>query len=96
MRRCFLVCYDIRDPKRLRQVHKICKGYGESWQYSIFFCVIKSIDRVRLQTELEKVMNLRDDQILIIDLGSDEITARTQAVALGQPMAEALEGMVVV
>lgn len=96
MRRCFLVCYDIRDPKRLRQVHKICKGYGESWQYSIFFCVIKAIDRVRLQTELEGVMNMREDQILIIDLGSDETNARAQAVAIGQPMGEMLEGMVVV
>jgi CRISPR-associated protein Cas2 len=96
MRRCFLVCYDIRDAKRLRQVHKICKGYGEAWQYSIFFCVIKPIDRVRLQTELEGVMNMREDQILIIDLGTDEATARAHAVAIGQPMDEALEGMVVV
>jgi CRISPR-associated protein Cas2 len=96
MRRCFLVCYDIRDPKRLRQVHKICKGYGESWQYSIFFCVIKPIDRVRLQTELEGVMNMREDQILIIDLGSDETNARSQAVAIGQPLDDRLEGVVVV
>lgn len=96
MRRCFLVCYDIRDPKRLRQVHKICKGFGESWQYSIFFCVIKAIDRVRLQTELETVMNMKEDQILIIDLGSDETNARTQAVAIGQPMGEMLAGMVVI
>jgi len=96
MRRCFLICYDIRDSKRLRQVHKICKGYGEPWQYSIFFCVIKAIDRVRLQTELEGVMNLKEDQILIIDLGTDEPTARSQAVAIGQPMGEMLEGVVVV
>ena len=71
MRRCFLVCYDIRDAKRLRRVHTIVKGYGESWQYSIFFCVLKSIDRVRLQAELEEVMNLHDDQCLLIDLGED-------------------------
>ena len=29
MRRCYLVCYDIRDQKRLRRVHKIMKGFGE-------------------------------------------------------------------
>ena len=40
MRRCYLVCYDIRDPKRLRRVNKVIKGYGESWQYSVFFCVL--------------------------------------------------------
>lgn len=96
MRRCFLVCYDICDAKRLRQVHKICKGYGETWQYSIFFCILKPVDRVRLQTELEAVMNLKEDQVLIIDLGTNEETARANAVALGQPQDEPLEGIVVV
>lgn len=96
MRRCYLVCYDICDPKRLRQVHKICKGYGEAWQYSIFFCVLKAIDRVRLQTELEGVMHMHEDQILIIDLGPNEPAARAAAVAIGQPMDEPLEGTVVI
>ena len=46
MRHCYLVCYDIADPKRLRHIHKVCQGYGEPWQYSVFFCVLKEIDRV--------------------------------------------------
>lgn len=33
MRRCYLVCYDIRDPKRLRRTHKLMKAYGEPLQY---------------------------------------------------------------
>jgi CRISPR-associated protein Cas2 len=96
MRRCYLVCYDIRHPKRLRRVHKICKGFGESWQFSIFFCVLKPIDRVRLQAELEEVLNLKEDQVLMIDLGQNESTARTAAVTLGQSLDEPLEGMVVI
>ncbi len=96
MRRCFLVCYDISGAKRLRQVVKICKGYGEHWQYSIFFCVLKDIDRVRLQSELEDVMHHREDQILIIDLGGDESGARDNTVALGQPMDDPLQGTVLV
>lgn len=56
MRRCYLVCYDICDGKRLRHVFKIMKGYGEHWQYSIFFCILKPIDRVRMQGDLEDVM----------------------------------------
>ena len=59
MRRCYLVCYDIRDAKRLRRVHKLMKGYGEPWQYSVFFCVLKEIDRVRMQSKLETEMNLQ-------------------------------------
>lgn len=96
MRRCYLVCYDIRDPRRLRRVHKAMKGYGEPWQFSVFFCVLKNIDRVRMQTELEAEMNQRDDQILVIDLGGDEEAARNAAVVLGQAMKPVDSGMVVV
>lgn len=96
MPRCYLVCYDIRHPKRLRRVHKVCKGYGEPWQFSIFFCVLKPIDRVKLQSELEEVMNLREDQVLLIDLGENEPAARKAAVTLGESLDEPLEGMVVI
>lgn len=84
MRRCYLVCYDIREPKRLRRVHKVMKGFGESWQYSVFFCVLKAIDRVRMQTALEAEMNLKLDKTLILDLGEDEHASREAATILGQ------------
>lgn len=96
MRRCYLVCYDIRDPKRWRKVFRTMKGHGEHWQYSVFFCVLKDIDRVRMQTELEEAMNLKADQTMIIDLGSDEQIARQSATVLGQSLAPADTGMLVV
>lgn len=96
MRRCYLVCYDIRDPKRLRKVHKVMKGYGESWQYSVFFCVLKEIDRVRMQTDLEEQMNLRDDQALIIDMGNSEDASREATCILGQPLPQQQTGVMVV
>ena len=96
MRRCYLVCYDIRDPKRLRRVHKTMKGYGESWQYSVFFCVLKDIDRVRMQTDLEAHINLRDDQALIIDMGSDEEASRDATTTVGQALPDLKMGVVVV
>jgi CRISPR-associated protein Cas2 len=96
MRRCYLVCYDIRDAKRLRRVHKVMKGYGEAWQYSVFFCVLKDIDRVRMQSDLEAQMNLRDDQALIIDMGSDENASRDATSIVGQPLPQQKGGMVVV
>lgn len=81
MRRCYLVCYDIRDPKRLRRVHRVLRGYGEAWQFSVFFCVLKDIDRVRLQTDLEEQMNQKEDQTMILDLGPNEKEAREAATA---------------
>jgi CRISPR-associated protein Cas2 len=96
VRRCFLVCYDISNAKRLRLVHRIVKGYGEAWQYSIFFCVLKSIDRVRIQTELEEVMNLQEDQVLLIDLGENLDDARSAATVIGQSLGTVEKGMVVI
>lgn len=96
MRRCYLVCYDIRNPKRLRYVHKVLKGYGEAWQYSVFFCVLKAIDRVRLQTDLEAQMNLKEDQTMIVDLGPNEREARKAAIVIGQALPDQDSGVVVV
>lgn len=96
MRRCFLVCYDIREPKRWRKVFKAMKGFGEHWQYSVFFCVLKEVDRVRMQTELEAELNLDEDQAIMIDLGPDEKAAREAAVVLGESLPKAETGVVVV
>jgi CRISPR-associated protein Cas2 len=96
MRRCYLVCYDIRDPKRLRHVHKLMKGYGEPWQYSVFFCVLRDIDRVRMQTDLENEMNLKEDQALILELDTDEAASRQAVTTIGTPLPKQDSGMVVI
>ena len=96
MRRCYLVCYDVRDAKRLRRVHKLMKAYGEPWQYSVFYCMLKDIDRVRLEDALRETVNLKEDQILIVDLGSNEDTVRRSAAILGQSLPETDSGTVVV
>lgn len=84
------------NPKRCRQVFKTMKAHGEHWQYSVFFCVLKDIDRVRMQSQLEEAMNLKEDQAMIVDLGPDEQTARQAATVLGPSLPEADSGMVVV
>lgn len=96
MRRCYLVCYDISDAKRWRRIFRAMKGYGEHWQYSVFFCVLKEIDRVRMQSELEAELNLKVDQCIIIDLGADEETAREAVAVLGESLPKAQTGVVVV
>ncbi len=96
MRKCYLVCYDIREPKRLRRVFQTLKGYGEHWQYSIFFCTLKDIDRVRLQSDIEEKMNLKEDQVLIINMGSNEEEARKSAVVIGQSLQQNDERLIVV
>lgn len=96
MRRCCLVCYDIRDPKRLRLIHKVLKGYGEAWQLSVFFCVLKDIDRVRLQRDLEEQMNHKEDQVMILDIGFNEEVVRKTTTIIGKPLPEYSIGIIVI
>jgi CRISPR-associated protein Cas2 len=96
MRRCYLVCYDVRNEKRLRRIHKLMKAYGEAWQYSVFYCTLKAIDRVRLENAAREVLNLKEDQLLIVDLGANEAAAREAATVLGPTLPEQESGTLVI
>ena len=96
MRRSYLVCYDVRNPKRLRRTHRLLKAYGEAWQYSVFYCTLRLIDRVRLENALRELLNLKEAQVLIVDLGSNEDAARDAAAVLGPAPPEPPDGTVVI
>jgi len=96
MTRSYLVCYDVRHPKRLRKVHKVLGGFGKPWQLSVFWCVLSKIERVRLQSALVKVMNQKEDQVIIADMGADEDMARDAVCVLGQSTPTRESGVVVV
>ena len=96
MRRCYLVCYDIRNPRRLRRIHKILRGYGEYWHFSVLFCLLRDIELVRLQSDLDEEMNLKEDQTMIVDLDPNEKRARETVRALGQPLPEQNNGTIIV
>lgn len=68
-RRRYLACYDIRDPKRLRRIHRMMRGYGYPLQYSVFVCDLDAMERVRLRTDASEIMHLDIDSVVIIDLG---------------------------
>ena len=72
MRRHYIVTYDICDAKRLRRVFKTMKGFGAHLQLSVFQCDLPDIDLVRMKAALTEIIDPREDQVLIIDLGSTE------------------------
>ena len=71
-RRRYLVAYDIREPKRLRDVHSAMKGFGYPLQYSVFVCDLDEIERVSLRQTVGGKMNQREDSLLLVDLGDPE------------------------
>jgi CRISPR-associated protein Cas2 len=85
MRNTYLVCYDIRDDKRLRKVFKTMKDWGDHLQYSVFECQFTPTDLLRCRHELSEIINHANDQVLFIDLGPTEGRGERVITALGQP-----------
>ncbi|NCJ06235.1 CRISPR-associated endonuclease Cas2 [Synechococcales cyanobacterium C] len=61
----YLICYDIREPKRWRKAYKLLQGYGETLQYSVFRCWLSQRQREKLRWELEKILTQEDDLMLV-------------------------------
>jgi CRISPR-associated protein Cas2 len=69
MRTTYLICYDICDEKRLRRVFKICKDYGSHLQYSVFESDLSQMEKAELERKLAAEINVREDQVLFVELG---------------------------
>ncbi len=83
-RRWYVVCYDVRDPKRLRKTHQTLLGYGDSLQYSVFLCDLSEAERVLMEEAIRRVVALPEDSVVVIDLGPADGTARRRIYTLGQ------------
>lgn len=82
-RRRHLIAYDIRDPRRLRQVCKTMEEYGERLQYSVFVCDLSRGELIRCRAAVEERMNLHEDSVAIVDLGAPTTANFT---FVGQPL----------
>jgi len=73
----YLICYDIRDPKRWRKAYQLLLGHGERLQYSIFRCRLNQREREKLRWKLEKIL-AAEDSLLIAGL-CDRCVERVEA-----------------
>lgn len=85
MRSTYLVCYDIRDDKRLRKVHKTMRDFGDHLQYSIFECQFTPSDLARCRHALSEIIHHVLDQVLFVNLGPSEGRGERVISSLGQP-----------
>jgi CRISPR-associated protein Cas2 len=85
MRNSYIVSYDISDPKRLRQVFKAMRAWGDHLQLSVFECQLTSMDLARLRAELADIIHHSEDQVLFVDLGPAQGRGDRVITALGKP-----------
>ena len=86
MRQTYMVSYDVSDPKRLRRVFKLMRGYGDHLQLSVFRCELNERELVELRSKLGVVIHQKQDQVLFVDVGPAEGRGRTSMRTLGRPL----------
>jgi CRISPR-associated protein Cas2 len=84
MKTRYIVSYDICDPKRLRLVHKTMLGYGEPLQYSVFCCDLSASERIMLISDLSPIIDHREDQVMLINIGPAEARGKESIETLGK------------
>jgi CRISPR-associated protein Cas2 len=68
--RVYLLSYDIRDKRRLREMHKVAKAFGRMLQYSLYACALTRTQRIDLRIRVAAVMDAKVDSVIILDLGA--------------------------
>lgn len=91
LRNSVIVCYDVRDPRRLRRTHETLLGYGDPLQYSVFLCHLSRAERLLMETALSGVVDLSEDTVHIIDLGPAAGSGLRRIRALGRKHLPAVE-----
>lgn len=84
MRQRFLVTYDVCDPRPLRRVFKIMKGYGTHLQLSVFSCDLTEMTQVLMRAALAEEIDHSEDSVLLIDVGPSEGRGSTSFECLGR------------
>ncbi len=92
----YVVCYDVREPTRLRRTHDTMLGFGDPLQYSVFVCELSSSERILMEEAVRRVAALEEDSVLIIDLGPASGVARARIRALGKGRVPERERLTVV
>lgn len=98
MRRRYLVTYDVSDSKRLQRTFRAMHGFGSAIQYSVFLCSLGRVERQLLTEKLSQILNLKEDRVMIVDLGEEGARGAPQFEVLGRqlrPMPKGYEAVVI-
>jgi CRISPR-associated protein Cas2 len=68
-RNLFLVAYDVRNARRLRQIHKKLKGFGQPLQFSVFQCELTHTEKLIMIGAVTEIIHHREDRVLIVNMG---------------------------
>lgn len=67
---CFVIGYDIADPRRLQRVHRAMCTYASPLEYSIFLLVGNAADKDRCLCEIAGLIKAGEDDVRCYPLPS--------------------------
>lgn len=69
----YVICFDVRDTKRLRKISNEMENFGVRVQRSVFECHLETAQLQELQRRLGDLMNPAEDQVRYYNLcGKDK------------------------
>jgi CRISPR-associated protein Cas2 len=84
MERLYIVCYDVADQRRWRQLFKAMHGFGEWVQLSVFQCRLDKRRFIEMEAAIGDLIRHGKDHVLILDLGpADQVKPSVRS--LGKP-----------
>jgi CRISPR-associated endonuclease Cas2 len=81
----YLIAYDVADADRLRKVHNVVKARAVRVQDSVYEACLTERELVLFEDKLRQVMNLKEDQVMFIDLGAAHRTEIGEVSVMGVP-----------
>lgn len=87
-RQRYVVTYDVRDPKRLRRIFKVLKGFGRHVQLSVFICDLSPMKTALLRAALHGEVDHEEDQVLFVDVGPTYGRGTEVVTSVGRPYEE--------
>lgn len=95
MRRRYVVSYDVADDRRRTKLFELLLGYGDHVQFSVFLADLTAQELVTLRGRMLELMNEREDQVLIVDLGRETRPLDETLDVLGKSYRPFVRAMVV-
>lgn len=80
----YFITYDVSDDKRRNGLFKTLAANGDHVQYSVFLCALNRMELAGLRATMSELINHREDQVIIIDLGRAESDSAPLLDCLGK------------
>ncbi len=84
-RHFYLAAYDVADPKRLRRVLIIVKGYATGGQKSVYECWLSNTERKKLLHSTAQAIHQHKDRFFLLRM---DPRRKTTLLGLAQPLAD--------